>query len=253
MQSERKTIETRHQLNLLQSLTDIRVVCLSFIYFASATASYGIAFFLPQIVKGLGTQLELHDRRAERHSLFHRRARPARLRLFVGPDEGTPLAPDLLVESCRRRASSGWPWSARRTGRSSSCPSRPSASMGPGPSFWPMPSLFLTGTAAAAGIALINSLGNLGGYVGPMIVGWIRDSTQSFDMALYFLAACAFTSGFVTLLARNATEQKDDRGRARSARIHWIPGFAHKVRRTVLRPSDSPGTLPRHFPYTIDR
>ncbi|HEY5929318.1 MAG TPA: MFS transporter, partial [Burkholderiales bacterium] len=56
LQSERRTVETRHKLNLLQSLTDIRVVILSFIYFASATASYGIAFFLPQIVKGLGNQ-----------------------------------------------------------------------------------------------------------------------------------------------------------------------------------------------------
>ena len=46
--------------------------------------------------------------------------------------------------------------------------------------------------AITAGIALINSIGNLGGYVGPFIVGWIKDSTGSFEMGLYFLAGCAF-------------------------------------------------------------
>ena len=73
------------------------------------------------------------------------------------------------------------------------------------PSFWPMPSMFLTGAAAAAGIALINSIGNLGGYVGPFIVGWIKDSTKSFEMGLYFLAACAFASAVITYFATRAT------------------------------------------------
>ncbi len=50
-------------------------------------------------------------------------------------------------------------------------------------------------------IALINSPGNLGGYVGPFIVGWIRQSTESFEIALYFLAACAATSALVTWFA----------------------------------------------------
>ncbi|HEX7951504.1 MAG TPA: MFS transporter, partial [Burkholderiales bacterium] len=73
------------------------------------------------------------------------------------------------------------------------------------PSFWPMPSLFLTGAAAAGGIALINSIGNLGGYVGPFIVGWIKQSTNSFEMGVYFLSACAFASALLTYLATNAT------------------------------------------------
>jgi ACS family tartrate transporter-like MFS transporter len=74
------------------------------------------------------------------------------------------------------------------------------------PCFWPMPSMFLSGAAAAAGIALINSIGNLGGYVGPFIVGWIKQSTQSFEMGLYFLAACAFTSAALTYFATRATQ-----------------------------------------------
>ncbi len=76
------------------------------------------------------------------------------------------------------------------------------------PSFWPMPSLFLSGAAAAVGMALINSIGNLGGYVGPFIVGWIKDSTKSFEMALYFLAACALLSAVIALLAPRSTDTR---------------------------------------------
>lgn len=61
--------------------------------------------------------------------------------------------------------------------------------------FWPLPSTFLTGTAAAAGMALINSVGNVGGFVGPFLVGWIKDATGSFANGLYALA------GFMVLAA----------------------------------------------------
>ena len=74
------------------------------------------------------------------------------------------------------------------------------------PSFWPIPSQFMTGAAAAAGIALINSIGNLGGYIGPFIVGWIKDSTNSFEMGLYFLAACAFASAAITYFGIRKTD-----------------------------------------------
>ena len=68
------------------------------------------------------------------------------------------------------------------------------------PSFWPMPSLFLTGTAAAAGIAWINAVGNLAGTVTPFIVGWTKDLTGSFAGGLYALAGFALLSALVTLV-----------------------------------------------------
>jgi ACS family tartrate transporter-like MFS transporter len=58
-------------------------------------------------------------------------------------------------------------------------------------SFWPLPSNFLSGTAAAAAIAAINSLGNFGGVIGPNLVGWLKDSTGSFEAGLYAMAGCA--------------------------------------------------------------
>jgi ACS family tartrate transporter-like MFS transporter len=72
------------------------------------------------------------------------------------------------------------------------------------PSFWPLPSLFLSGTAAAGGIAWINCIGNLGGYVGPFVVGWIKNSTNSFETALYFLAACSLASGALAFFVSRA-------------------------------------------------
>ena len=54
--------------------------------------------------------------------------------------------------------------------------------------FWAIPPIFLAGTAAAAGIALINSLGNLGGAVGPTVVGWLRGSSGNYTSGLLVLA-----------------------------------------------------------------
>jgi len=66
--------------------------------------------------------------------------------------------------------------------------------------FWTLPTGFLTGTAAAGGIALINSIGNLGGFVGPYAVGWIKDVTGATTLGLVALAACLIMAGSVTLL-----------------------------------------------------
>jgi nitrate/nitrite transporter NarK len=54
--------------------------------------------------------------------------------------------------------------------------------------FWAIPPMLLGGTAAAAGIALINSIGNLGGAVGPSVMGWLREGTNSYSAGLLVLA-----------------------------------------------------------------
>jgi ACS family tartrate transporter-like MFS transporter len=63
-----------------------------------------------------------------------------------------------------------------------------------------MPATFLTGTSAAASFAWINSLGNLGGFFGPSIVGWVRQSTGSFAGGLYTLAGFALLAALVSAL-----------------------------------------------------
>lgn len=67
------------------------------------------------------------------------------------------------------------------------------------PLFWSLPTALLGGTAAAAGIALINSVGNLAGFVSPYLVGWLKDLTRTTDTGLYLLSACLVVGALVAL------------------------------------------------------
>jgi MFS transporter, ACS family, tartrate transporter len=199
LQDERRQIESAGHLNLARALVDRRVLALSAIYFAIVTATYGITFFLPQIVKGIGLSNAMtglvtaipytigtvgmllwgasSDRHGERRWHFCAPCLVAAGGLVGAGLLGSTFAALALM-------------SVATVGL-----------YGSKPAFWPMPSTFLTGTAAAGGIALVNSIGNLGGYVGPFIVGWIKDSTGSFEAGLYFLAACALLSGIIAYFA----------------------------------------------------
>jgi ACS family tartrate transporter-like MFS transporter len=196
---ERRQIESAGHLSLGRALMDRRVLTLSAIYLTIVTATYGITFFLPQIVKGIGLSNAMtgvataipytigtigmliwgasSDRHDERRWHFCVACLLAAVCLVGAGLLGSSFAA-LAVMSV---ATIGI--------------------YGSKPAFWPMPSAFLTGTAAAGGIALVNSIGNLGGYVGPFIVGWIKDSTGSFEAGLYFLAACALLSGIIAYFA----------------------------------------------------
>lgn len=66
--------------------------------------------------------------------------------------------------------------------------------------FWALPTAFLGGAAAAAGIALINSVGNLGGFVSPTVMGWLAARTHSLDAGLYATSAWLLMTGALVLL-----------------------------------------------------
>ena len=66
------------------------------------------------------------------------------------------------------------------------------------PLFWPLPSAFLAGTAAAAGIGIVNSVGNLGGYVGPNIPIWARHFSSDSSAALYIIAGILMVGALLT-------------------------------------------------------
>ena len=68
--------------------------------------------------------------------------------------------------------------------------------------FWAIPPIFLGGTGAAAGIALINSLGNLGGWFGPSLIGWLRDVTGGYTGGLLALAAVLVAEALVVVSLR---------------------------------------------------
>jgi predicted MFS family arabinose efflux permease len=68
------------------------------------------------------------------------------------------------------------------------------------PVFWTYPSAILGGTAAAAGIAMINSIGNLAGFVSPSIIGWMKDVTQSTNAGMYVVSAALLLGAVLALL-----------------------------------------------------
>jgi ACS family tartrate transporter-like MFS transporter len=198
IEGERRGIEAQHKIGLLQSFWEPKVLLLSLNYLGIVTASLGMLIFLPQIVKQLGlTNMQvglagmipylcgavsmaswgwLSDRMGERRwNLFWACVIATGGLIVAGLSVGTWWA--LLGMSIAAIGFYG--------------------SKGP---FWSIPSTFLTGTAAAASIAWINSLGNLGGFVGPTIVGWVKNSTGSFAGGLYVLAGFALMSAVVEAL-----------------------------------------------------
>jgi ACS family tartrate transporter-like MFS transporter len=195
---ERRMCESGGKLSMWAALKDPRVLTLSFIYFTSTTANYGIVFFLPQIVKGLGlSNIQTGFVSAIPYIIgmaglllwgwSSDRARERRWHLIVAIAVGSA---GLAFAGSQGSTYAGL------TGITIAV----IGLYGSRTAFWPMPSLFLTGTAAAAGIAQINAIGNLGGYLGPFAVGWIKDATQSFEMGLYFLAAFSLFGGAVAYL-----------------------------------------------------
>jgi ACS family tartrate transporter-like MFS transporter len=79
---------------------------------------------------------------------------------------------------------------------------------GSNPPFWPLPSAYLKGSAAAAGIALVNSVGNLGGFAGPYMLGWAKQFSTNFSSGLYMLGCLGILGMVFTLFA--VKSQKTD-------------------------------------------
>jgi len=198
---EQRAIESSQGTkSLMQTLSDRRVLVLSLIYMTIVTATYGITFFLPLIVKGMGNLTDLEtglvtavpyvigtigmvlwsfssDRRRERRWHFIIACIVAAIGLIAAG----------------RLGNSFWAIAAMSVATIGLYGSKPA--------FWPLPSEFLSGTAAAAGIALVNSVGNLGGFAGPYVVGWLKDASGTYESGLYFLAACAIASSVIAFFA----------------------------------------------------
>jgi MFS transporter, ACS family, tartrate transporter len=70
------------------------------------------------------------------------------------------------------------------------------------PVFWQLPNVFLTGVGAAAGIGLINSFGNLSGFLGPYLTGWLQDLTGNFRTGLWVVTGFMVLAGIIALSFR---------------------------------------------------
>jgi ACS family tartrate transporter-like MFS transporter len=194
--SERKAKEAVRTFSLLQGMFDRKVLLLALNYFGIVVASLGVLIFVPQIIKSLGDLsnmtvgwltmipyitggigLVVWGRISDRMNERRWNLLGACLVSTVG----------LIIAA----ATMGTWWAM--VGLSIATFGF-YGSKGP---FWSMPSMFLTGTAAAASIASINSIGNLGGFFGPWYVGAVKDMTGSYAGGLYGLAFLCAISAFV--------------------------------------------------------
>jgi ACS family tartrate transporter-like MFS transporter len=196
---ERRAVESVRTYSLWESFYNPRVLALSAIYFGIAAASVGLVMFLAQIVKELGLSNLMTGYVASIP--------------YIAGTIGMVVLGYITDRTRERRwncffacliAVSGLALAGYALGTWVSLVGLSIATIGfygMKPSFWPMPSLFLTGTAAAAGIAWINAVGNLAGTITPFVVGWAKDATGSFAAGLYVLAGFALMSALVTLFA----------------------------------------------------
>ncbi|SHG25220.1 MFS transporter, ACS family, tartrate transporter [Kaistia soli DSM 19436] len=189
---------TRH--SLWPALRDPRVLMLGLIYFGLVVGLYGIGLWLPQIIQSLG-----YDTRQIGSILILPYAVSALAMLAWGRHSDRTGERVLHVAAAAFLGAIGLVASVHVTSHILAIAAVTCASVGIyaalGP-FWAVPPLFLRGTAAAAGIALINSIGNLGGFVGPYAVGFIKEATGRFTAGFELLAAVVCVAGLLAILLR---------------------------------------------------
>jgi MFS transporter, ACS family, tartrate transporter len=189
--------------SLRMALTHPTVWMLSLVLFACQCGSYGLNLWIPQIVKGVSAQSDL--------VVGFISAIPyigaALAMLFVGASSDRSGERFWHVALPSFIGALGFAASAYLLSPVVGMIALTIAAMGDlctrGP-FWALPPRFLHGGALAAGIALINTMGSLGGFVGPYAVGGIRDATGSFQGGMLFLAGLLALAGVGTLMLRKA-------------------------------------------------
>jgi D-galactonate transporter len=190
-----------HHGKLSAALADPKTYVLAFVYFCCACAVYTVTFWLPTMIKGLGIDSvaaigwytavpycfgalgvllisRSSDRRKERRWHVGGTLAVGALSLFATSYLGTSFMP-VMVLLCIAAF----------------------FIFGGGSLFWSIPPTYLSREAAAAGIAVISSLGILGGFVSPTLIGWIKGATGSIQMGLLALTGLAIAGALTILVA----------------------------------------------------
>ncbi len=185
--------------NVLAVMGSGRVWLCAAIYFSYVMGLYGVSFWMPSIIKAMGY------------------ADPLDIGLISAIPYGVSVVVMLLVaNSADRSGERRWHvaipgfvgaiglamsvvWSKDPVLAVAALTVGLSGIMATLPLFWSLPTAFLAGAGAAAGIALINSLGNLSGFASPYAVGWLKDVTGSTDAGVYLLACGMVVGALLTL------------------------------------------------------
>jgi D-galactonate transporter len=198
LRRERMIREAHGKHTLWEALAHPRVLVLSVVYFGTAAASYALGFWLPTIVKDFGfSNLQTGLITAIPYLV-------GAVAVFLWPllsdrmherKWNTALA--FLVASGGLALSTYFPDPLHKMAVLSICAVGLFAIA---PLFWTLPTAFLSGTAAAGGIALINSIGNLAGFVAPYVMGYLKDATGGFTAGLLAVAFFPFLSAILVLI-----------------------------------------------------
>jgi MFS family permease len=197
----------KYQFRVVDAFKSGRVYALAAIYFTLMIGLYGISFWLPSIVKAMGVKGYLgvglitaipyavavvgmvllsrsSDRTGERrlHYVFNVTAGSLGLVLSAVFRSHPVLAIVFLAIGTL-------------------------GVIGSMPIFWPVPSTFLAGTAAAAGIGIVNSIGNLGGYIGPNIPVWMKGFSEDPSISLYVIAGALLIGALLAFLTIPASQR----------------------------------------------
>jgi MFS transporter, ACS family, tartrate transporter len=187
VRAEQKAALERHGVSLLDALLHPTVWQLCVILFACQCCSYGLTLWIPQIVQGMAglTDLEVGFISA----IPYAAASVGMILIGASSDRSGERLMHVAIPSAV--AAVGFAASAYLTSPVPGMIALTFAAVGDlgtrGP-FWALPTRFLTGSAAAGGIALINTVASTGGFVGPYAVGIVRDVTGSFAGGMLFLA-----------------------------------------------------------------
>ncbi len=190
---------TTEDHNILAVMGSGRVWLCAAIYFSFVMGLYGVSFWMPTIIKAMGY------------------ADPLQIGMISAIPYSVSVVVMLLVarsadSSGERRWHVAIPgllgalglamsvvWAKDATLAIAALTLGLSGIMATLPLFWSLPTAFLGGAGAAAGIALINSLGNLSGFVSPYAVGWLKEATGSTDTGVYLLAVAMVIGALLTL------------------------------------------------------
>jgi ACS family tartrate transporter-like MFS transporter len=204
LERERAEAGGAKHMSLREALTHPRVLLLSFAYFLAITAAYGVEFFLPTVLENW-YHLSLKSSRflvilppflaflalllsGWSSDRFRERRFHAAIPMLLG---GVFLALTPFTQGNLPLTIAffmlGWAGFKAYL-----------------PAFWSLPNTFLTASAAAGSIGLINSLGNLGGFLGPSVLGHVQTATGSFVGGLYFLGAAMLLGSAVVFAVASA-------------------------------------------------
>ncbi|QJP15631.1 MFS transporter [Starkeya sp. ORNL1] len=201
MASEADAVETNH--GVLAALGNSVVLALGFVCFGAVIINYGVNFFLPQIVKGFG----LSNTAVGFVTALPSIAAVCGILLFgyisdkTGNRRGCVAVAITAVAGCLALST----LFADPVYKMVALVAAGFFMFGYLAPFWAIPHQFLKGAALAAGIAAINSLGNVGGIVGPWLMGYLRDRTGSFEGGLLALAAVGLLAVPLLLILRRPT------------------------------------------------